>query len=277
MVLPVSDKRNIWFDMCSLWIKRKYSDFRKDKNYDLNKLDRWLTDSIAYLAIPIMISYEENPNLEFYLKSTMKKYRNSKAFIIDIRSNGGGTRDILKTLSKYLVKPEQSPWIANVAYVRSDQFLNEDISSMQSRYLFNYNSELLSDIDRKAIDILKKKYKTEYSVNKFSKPFYMVLHSNGSPLNCPIYILVNEKTFSATSVFTSAFTGLPNVKIVGVNTNGSSGRSEYFHLKNSNIRVKISTILSFQRNGKTLDAHGTQPDIVFEKDEMQMLGKEDSQ
>lgn len=269
----------MWFDIGSLWMKRDYSDFRKEKNYDLSKLDKWLTDSIAYLAIPIMVSYENNPNLEAYLKSTMEKYRNSKALIIDIRSNGGGTRDILKTISKYLVKPEQSPWIANVAYVRSDQYLDEDISSMQSRYLYNYNSEFLSENDRKAIDTFNSQFKTEYSVSndKFSEPFYMVLQTNNLPLKCPVYILVNEMSFSAASVFTSAFKGLPNVKIVGVNTNGSSGRSQYFYLKNSNIRVKLSTMLSFQRNGQPLDGRGTKPDIIIEKDEAQIFAKEDSQ
>lgn len=279
IVLPPSSKRHMWFDIGSLWMKRDYSDFRKEKNYDLSKLDKWLTDSIAYLAIPIMVSYENNPNLEAYLKFTMEKYRNSKALIIDIRSNGGGTRDILKTISKYLVKPEQSPWIANVAYVRSDQYLDEDISSMQSRYLYNYNSEFLSENDRKAIDTFNSQFKTEYSVSndKFSEPFYMVLQTNNLPLKCPVYILVNEMSFSAASVFTSAFKGLPNVKIVGVNTNGSSGRSQYFYLKNSNIRVKLSTMLSFQRNGQPLDGRGTKPDIIIEKDEAQIFAKEDSQ
>lgn len=279
IVLPLTNEPKMWIDIGALWISRKYSDFRKDKNFDLSKLDKWITESIAYLAIPMMIGYEKNPNLEAYLKATMEKYRGAKALIVDIRSNGGGTREILKTLSGYFVQPEQSPWVANVAYVRTDQFLDEDIASMQARYLYNYNSEFISDKDREAIDIFNKNYETEFKVdaNKFSEPYYMVLHSNDSPLQCPIYILVNEATFSAASVFTSVFKGLPNVKIVGVNTNGSSGRSNYFYLKNSNIRVKLSTMLSFQRNGKTLDGNGTKPDIVIERDENQVLGKSDSQ
>jgi C-terminal processing protease CtpA/Prc len=36
-------------------------------------------------------------------------------------------------------------------------------------------------------------------------------------------------------------------------------------------------MLSFQRNGKTLDGNGTVPDIVIERDENQMLRKRDSQ
>ncbi|QXP59005.1 S41 family peptidase [Olleya sp. HaHaR_3_96] len=279
LVLPLSDRRNWYFDIGSTSLNRNYSKFERDKNFDLNKLDKLLTDSIAYIAIPSMVNYEEKPNLESYLQSTIEKYRNSKALIIDIRGNGGGTREILKTLSGYFVKPEQSPWIANVAYVRSDQFLEEDMSSMQSRFLYNYNSESLTNEDRKAIDKFNKEFKTEFDVDmsKFSKPYYMVLQSNQNHINCPIYILVNEDCFSAASVFTSALKGLDNVKIVGVTTNGSSGRSKKFYLKNSNIRVKLSTMLSFQRNGKTLDGHGTTPNIILERDEEQMLRKKDSQ
>lgn len=278
LVLPVSNRRNWYFDIGSVSFNRDYRNFGRDKDFELSKLDKWLTDSIAYLAIPSMLSYEEIPNIESYLKSTIEKYKDSKAMIIDIRGNGGGTREILNTLSGYFVQPEQSPWVANIAYVRSDQFLDEDISSMQSRFLYNYNSEMLSDNDRKAIDNFNKDYETEFKVdvNKFSEPYYMILHSK-QPVNYPIYIFVNEECFSAASVFTSAFKGLDNVKIVGITTNGSSGRSQKFYLKNSNIRVKLSTMLSYQRNGKTLDGNGTVPDIIIERDENQMLRKGDSQ
>jgi hypothetical protein len=279
LTLPLSDRRNWYFNIGSTSLNRNYRKFGRDEDFDLNKLDKLLVDSIAYIAIPSMISYDENPNLESYLKSTLKKYRDSKALIIDIRGNGGGTRDILNTLSGYFVQPEQSPWVANVAYVRSDQLLDEDISSMQSRFLYNYNSQSLSDKDRETIDKFNKGYKTAFKVDaaKFSEPYYMILRSNQQLLKCPIYILVNEDCFSAASVFTSALKGLDNVKIVGVTTNGSSGRSMKFYLKNSNIRVKLSTMLSFQRNGKTLDGNGTTPNIVIERDENQVLRKNDSQ
>ncbi len=278
MVLPVSNKRSWYFNIGSTSFNRDYRDFGRDEDFELSKLDKWLTDSIAYLAIPSMVSYEEIPNLEPYLKSTIKKYKDSKAIIIDIRGNSGGTREILNTLSGYFVQPEQSPWVANVAYVRSDQFLDEDISSMQSRFLYNYNSKMLSNKDRKTIDSFNIDYKIElkFEDTKFSEPYYMILHSK-QPIDCPIYVLVNEECFSAASVFTSALKDLDNVKIVGITTNGSSGRSQKFHLKNSNIRVKLSTMLSFQRNGKTLDGNGTVPDIIIERDEDQVLGKSDSQ
>lgn len=275
----LSQKRIQYYDIGSIGRSPDYRDIRNNKNFDLNKLDRWLNDSIGYISLPAMLGYTQNPNLESYIKNTIEKYRNSKALIIDLRGNGGGTRNLLYTFSGYLIQKHQSPWVANVAYVRSDQELDEDISSMESRYLYTYNSRAFTREDRKAIDRFNKGFKPEFEVDssKFSQAYYMVLHNNDEPLEMPIYILVNEATFSAASVFTSAFKGLDNVKIVGVTTNGSSGRSKYFYLKHSDIRIRLSTMLSFQRNGKTLDGNGTQPDILISPDEDQVLGKKDTQ
>lgn len=279
ITLPLSKRksrwRNIGHTQDPVLIRASYL----DEPFDYNKLDKWQEDSIAYLQLPAMFSYREFTELETYLKTALNKYKDAKALIIDIRGNSGGTRDILNTLAAYLVQPEQSPWVANVAYIRNDQQIDEDIESMSSRYLYSYYSEKFTDDDRKAIDKFENGFKTKlkFDIRKFSKPFYMVLRSNGIPLKCPIYILVDEQSFSAASVFTSAFKGLANVKIVGVTTNGSSGRSNEFYLTNSNIRIKLSTMLSFQRNGKTLDGNGTMPDIVIERDELHTLGKRDSQ
>lgn len=65
--------------------------------------------------------------------------------------------------------------------------------------------------------------------------------------------------------------------IVVVTTDGSSGNSREIYLKNSNIRVKVSTMLSIQRNGKTLDGNGTEPDIYIPVEEKQILTGEDIQ
>ena len=65
--------------------------------------------------------------------------------------------------------------------------------------------------------------------------------------------------------------------IAGITTDGSSGNSQKINLPHSQIRVKVSTMLSFQRNGKTLDGHGTKPDLLLMPDEGQVLGERDSQ
>jgi len=150
---------------------------------------------------------------------------------------------------------------------------------MSSRYLYSYHSDHLSANDRIAIDQFGKDFKLEQTIDrsKFSIPFYMVLHAGRETYQQPVYILVNEGTFSAASVFASAFKSLPNVKIVGETTDGSSGNSRTLQLKNSAIKINVSTMLSFQRNGKTLDGNGTMPDLFIHSDENQVLNVHDSQ
>ncbi|NQX86579.1 MAG: hypothetical protein HRT67_11875 [Flavobacteriaceae bacterium] len=261
---------------------RAYSDI-SDKMYfgepfEYERLSTWLKDSIAYINIPDMASYYDYTDLEAHITKTIDGFSTAQALIVDIRNNGGGTREILNTLSGYFVQPEQSPWVANITYVRQDEKSKPPIDGMNSRFLYTYNSDQFDEKDREAIDQFNKNYtsKTQFDTDKFSEPHYMIL-KNKRPFDVPVYILVNQNCFSAASVFTSVFKGLPNVKIAGVTTNGSSGRSHKFTLQHSKIKIKLSTMLSFQRNGKTLDGNGTQPDLIIPMDETHVLGKSDTQ
>jgi len=277
LTLQLSSDKHKWIDKSNSYYINTTIKLMYKK--DFSNIFSWIDDSIAYVRIPQMLSLNRYPAFRDSLISGIEQYRGAKSLIIDIRDNGGGTRDILNLFAGYIIQPSDSPWVANVAFVRSDQNLNEDIESMQGRYLYNYNSEHLTKADRTAIKQFKKQFKPKrnFDNTKFSAPFFMVLKRGVKPLNCPVYILVNERCFSAASVFTSALKGLKNVTIVGVTTNGSSGRSKKFYLKHSNIRVKLSTMLSFQRDGTTLDGNGTEPDIIIERDLKQILGKRDTQ
>ncbi len=242
-------------------------------------LSKIIAKNIGYINMPEMYDYDDVDGLENFIKNAIQSFSNTKALIIDIRNNPGGGREILQTFAGYIVQPKQSPWVANVAYLRTDHNKIGDEESMSARYLYSYHSEQLSDHDREAIDQFSKDFKLQKAVDtsKFSSPFYMVLHCGNLPYKQPVYILVNEESFSAASVFASAFKGLSNVKIVGETTDGSSGNSTTLYLKNSNIKISVSTMLSFQRNGKTLDGNGTIPDIIIHADKKQVLNGYDNQ
>ncbi|TDO20888.1 S41 family peptidase [Pedobacter duraquae] len=246
---------------------------------DFSGLSKIINHRIGYLKIPEMYSYDDVKGLENFIKNTLTKFSDTKALIIDIRNNPGGSREILQTFAGYVVQSKVSPWIANVTYLRRDNSMIQDENSMTDRYLYPYNSEQLSNKDRKAIDLFNNSFKLQHTIDtsKFQGPFYMVLNNSKEIYRHPVYILVNEESFSAASVFASAFKGLPNVKIVGETTDGSSGNARTLYLKNSNIKVSISTMLSFQRNGRTLDGNGTEPDIVIHADKKQVLNGIDSQ
>lgn len=86
-----------------------------------------------------------------------------------------------------------------------------------------------------------------------------------------------KRSFSAASVFASVFKDLPNVTLAGVQTDGSSGNSRTFELPNSKLLYKISTMVSFQKDGTVLDGYGTVPDLYLPRDMDQLLWKRDSQ
>jgi len=242
-----------------------------------------IKEKIAHIKIPAMVSKDEAPLLFAKLNSFMESIKKeSKALIIDIRSNNGGTRDLIYEFAKYLIHPD-SIHVVNATRQRGPLPLPQEyVESLHGRYLYSFSE--LNKTEQSAVHRFLKTFKPMYELDeeKYSEYYFGILngkklHEDSFYYNKPVYILVNEKTFSAASVFASIFKGIPNVKIVGLTTDGSSGNSEWFDLPNSKFSGKISTMVSFQKNGKILDGFGTEPDIEIERDIDQVLWKTDSQ
>jgi hypothetical protein len=258
----------------------------KDADYNKQEIINELFDlknQVGYIKIPVMVSKEEAPLFFDRINSFMKSIQNdSKALIIDIRSNVGGTRDITYEFAKYLIHPN-SIYVVNATRQRATIPLSEEYKeSLHSRNLVSF-SELDPQEQESVIKFLKT-FKPMYDLDntKYSEYYFGLL--NGKKIakesfyyNKPVYVLANEKSFSAASVFVAVFKNIPNVKIVGITTDGSSGNSDRFELPNSKIRIKLSTMVSFQKDGKILDGYGTEPDIKIERDINQILWKSDTQ
>ncbi len=270
-----------------LWDDRFYSKTYRVKEEQYNDkefIQRFfvLKNDIGYIQIGKMLKKERVPNFFSYLESFMLKAKNSKSLIVDVRDNGGGNRDLIQELAGYFVHSD-SIYVVNVTKQRGQLPLNEKLKDrLHNRYL--YAKKELDIREQRAVDLFMSSFSPMYNLdkNKFSKYYYYIF--NGQKItkgkfyyNKPIYILANERTFSAASVLVSVFKGLPNIKIVGINTDGSSGNSQRFKLPNSGLRGKISTMVSFQKNGKILDGIGTKPDIRIERNLDQIFLNEDYQ
>jgi C-terminal processing protease CtpA/Prc len=270
------------------WDERFEVDYLRVKDEDYNKpviIEKLFSikENIAYIKIPEMVAKDEAPLLFDKINSFMQLIQNdSEALIIDVRANSGGTRDLLYEFAKYLIHPD-SIYVVNATKQRGPLPLPKDYKkSLNNRFLYTL-SELDDEEQKKATEFLKS-FKPIYELdeNKYSEYYFGLL--NGKKLgkstfyyNKPVYILANEKTFSAASVFVSAFKGLPNIKIAGLTTDGSSGNSEWVDLPNSKLFGKISTMVSFQKNGEILDGYGTEPNIKIERDLNQVLWLSDTQ
>ncbi len=284
LVVPVIDKSK----RSRPWDEKFEVEYIRIKDEDYNNPEVFeklfsIDENIAYIKIPEMTSIDETPLLFDKLNSFMKSVRhNSKALIIDVRSNSGGTRDLMYEFANYLIHPD-SVYVINATKQRgSDPLPKESIENLNSRFLFPFSE--LDSREQKSVSTFMETFKPIYELDdqKYSEYYFGLfngqkLESQSFYYNKPIYILANEKTFSAASVFVSAFKGIPNIQIVGVTTDGSSGNSEWFDLPQSELFGKISTMVSFQKDGKILDGYGTEPDIEIQRNMNQVLWKSDYQ
>jgi C-terminal processing protease CtpA/Prc len=280
-------KVNLVTKKARLWDERFYNGAfgLKEKQYNdktiLNKFFK-MENNIGYIQIADMLEKENTPGFFNYLNDFMISAKQSKALIIDVRDNGGGTRDIVQELAGYFIHPD-SVYVVNITQQRGKLPLDKEAKEgLNSRFLFSKNA--LDSREQAAVGRFTSSFKPMYDLDKtrFSEYYFHVL--NGQKItkgkyhyNKPVYILANERTFSAASILVSVFKDLPNIKIVGVNTDGSSGNSERFELPSSKLRGKISTMVSYQKNGKILDGIGTEPDILIERNMDQIFMKEDFQ
>ncbi|MEL6720837.1 MAG: S41 family peptidase, partial [Bacteroidota bacterium] len=184
------------------WTK-KYSD-----------LLEWFPNNIAYIALPLMVSKKEEPDyFEWFNEKIQEIQKESKALIIDIRDNPGGSRDLLQYLGNYFISPSRTTYVANIAQLRIDTSDNRDISELIMRGLYSSTSPSFDTSQRTVIKDFNECFKPfkSYDKTKFSDYYYMLLNPNffskKDHYDRPIFILINENSFSAASVFAGALKG----------------------------------------------------------------------
>jgi len=272
--LSLVESDNKWRDIDS------HLSFDKNDGGIKKRLFRQYDDQIAYIKIPKMYSYLKDKEYFQWLKQVLDTVRTTKALIIDIRNNRGGNRDLIDFFSNYLVVPKKFI-VANLARYRGE--ISDDTKrDLYSRRLFPY-SYFKDEASKKAIDSFMENFHPSVKTSEtlYSEYYYMVINSNGDADSYyyynPVFILTNEMTFSAASVFASSFKGMENIKIAGISADASSGMSKTYELTDSEIQVSLSHMLSYQKNGELFDCVGISPNIEIHRSINQLLGYEDHQ
>ena len=236
---------------------------------------RLLADNIGYLRIESM-----NGQAVDHIGKRMTEFKGTRGLIVDVRGNGGGSRDALRTLASYLLSADDPPRIVNVAKYRLHP--DFDANHLEARFMYPANSKRWSNVEKEAIKEFAKSFEPEWvpPEGQFSEWNYMVLSRLDMPgvyyYNQPVVVLCDSGCFSATDIFLAALKGIPNVTLMGTPSSGGSARSVSFQLSNTNLRIKLASMASFQSSGALYDGNGVAPDILIESNPNYLIGKDDN-
>jgi peptidase S41-like protein len=223
-----------------------------------------VSGSIAILRIPLMLDRNDTLGGDVgyqMVRAAMesRSFRASRALIIDVRGNDGGTRHILEYLVPQFIR---APLVYNVAVVRADT------NGVGDRSLVSPDDPSQPQAVRTALREALATFRPawDYSVDDFlPQRFGAVLLPAPASHNMsdrPVVVLMDEGSFSATDIFVGAMSLAPNVTLMGTPSGGGSGRSRGFTLPHSQVRVILSTMASFRPDGQLYDGVGIAPDIM---------------
>ncbi len=225
---------------------------------------RALDGDIGYVRVPSM---DDDAGFLAGLKRAVESFRESNALIIDVRGNGGGSRDALRTLLPFFLPPTDGPRVVNVAAYRlpPDVERGKPEGYLDNRFLFPATSSRWNAAEKTAIAKVAEAFTPAWVPDreKFSAWHYFVISpSEDFYFDKPVVILHDSGCFSATDIFLAGFDGVPKVQLMGTPSGGGSGRSRGSRLEESGISVRFSSMASFRANGELYDGVGVQPDRV---------------
>ena len=228
-----------------------------------------LDSNLGYLRIPGM-----SDRMVPHIRSSMADFRGTAGLVVDVRGNGGGTRSPLLALAGYLVGPDESPWVANVArYRASDRF---PADHLEARFMARAEDPDWSDAEREAIARFAAEFGPEWDRSEgFSDWHYLVLGPTGAAgeyfYDRPVVVLSDVGCFSATDIFLGALRGRPRVTLIGEPSGGGSARSQGFRLPHSGIEVRCASMASFRPDGRLYDGRGVEVDVVIRPEPEHLL------
>ncbi len=244
---------------------------------DIRAESRILPQNIGYLRI---IACLDEPKFLDELLEAMNQFKDTSGLIIDIRSNGGGSRAPLRVLFPFFMTGNESPRIVNIAAYRLG--VKDRKEAFKARYLYPASWKGWTDAERSATKSFAAIFNPEFipSPEAFSQWHYFVISPRKDKryyyYDKPIVILMNRWNFSACDIFLGAFKGWKNVTLMGQPSGGGSGCRQSYRLNNSQIEIYLSSMASFQPNGKLYDGNGIQPDVVIEPIPTDFIGETDS-
>ncbi len=240
-----------------------------------------LSGDIGYLRFDRM---DDDAKFLKALDESLERFRETRGLIIDVRGNGGGSREALRRLFPYFVGADDEPCVVNVARYRLGPGEKDDPTNghLANRFLYPAEWAGWSEPQRGAIAQFVKSFKPQWNApdGQFSGWHYMVLDrsSNAKAFHYdrPVVVLIDTACFSATDIFASALKGRKNITLMGTRTGGGSGRVRPIELPASGLMVLASSMASYRADGSLYDGEGIAPDVTVLPAQADYLDTSDS-
>jgi C-terminal processing protease CtpA/Prc len=235
---------------------------------------RTLQGNIGYLRIPEM---DSEPRFLSATERAMDGFAKTRGLILDLRGNGGGSRKLLRLL---LPRVLDKPRVVNAARYRLPTAERPESTEghLENRFLYPATWSGWTKADKTLIEQFTKTFQPEWMPPEehFTRWHFMIVRPSATRYTRPVVVLMDAQCFSATDIFLAAFKGVPGVTLLGVPSGGGSGRSRKVTLPKSGVRLRVSSMASFQPDGKLYDGNGVQPDMVVEPTPEDWIGLSDS-
>jgi hypothetical protein len=221
-----------------------------------------LDGKIGYLRLPDMDAATSVREI----RKWMAEFRDSAGMIVDVRDNGGGSRDALLLLHSYLAAPGDPPRVISAACYRLHARHEED--HLADRFMYRADAKEWTDEERRAVAEFAKAFRPKWQPPKgqFSDWHYLVLTRLEDPgvyhYSKPVVVLMNAKCFSATDIFLAGLKGMRNVTLLGSPSGGGSAFLQRVALGETPFMLQLGSMASFQADGELFDGNGVHPDVV---------------
>lgn len=207
------------------------------KKYWIDKID-----NIGVIAFSKCFAPDDNKNLEQFRNRIRDVMGGTRAIIIDLRDNSGGSPIIISMICDEIM--------GSVGIPRTKRMWAR--TTPQAQELYQYSTLARDHID-KTVDPTIVADNTKFKLLTDYRPVY----------DRPIYILQNNKTSSSAEHLQAQLRYHPQMQIVGSNSSGCMQYTNYQTLKlgHSGILIQLAGVYAEFFGIKHFETNGFEPDI----------------
>ncbi|MEZ6233461.1 MAG: S41 family peptidase [Phycisphaerales bacterium] len=247
-----------------------------------------LPSGFGYLRIEQM-SLDRGGSSGGSVASQLEPLMGTPGLVIDVRGNGGGSRDVVEFLLQRLLQPGEARVVC-VAARRIPTVIDpaHPDGFLQDRDMYPAAWSGWSEAERRAIERVAAAWRPEWTPpggwdEGFSDWHYYVVSGvvSGRAVRYegPVVVLMDDGCFSATDILLGGLKGIEGVTLMGTASSGGSANADDHRLGTLGLdaEVRLATMASFLPDGRAYDGNGVEPDVVVPRVATDLIGRADSQ